>query len=69
MKGTMEAIRKMYGVPAKRGMRVVASGKPGVITGTRKDGTMHLTIRLDGESKPKNFHPTWEMEYVAEEIN
>jgi hypothetical protein len=69
MKGTMEAIRKMYGVPAKRGMHVVASGKPGVITGTRKDGTMHLTIKLDGENKSKFFHPTWEMKYVTEVIN
>lgn len=68
MKGTMEAIRKMYGVPAKCGMRVIASGKPGIITGTRKDGSMHLTIRLDGESKSKNFHPTWEMNYLTDKL-
>ncbi|ELY6122524.1 TPA: hypothetical protein LUJ82_000852 [Acinetobacter baumannii] len=67
MKGTIEAIRKMYGVPAKRGMRVLAEGKPGVITGTRKDGTMHLTIKLDGENKSRYFHPTWEMKYVTDE--
>jgi hypothetical protein len=67
MKGTMEAIRKMYGVPAKRGMRVIAEGKQGVITGTRTDGTMHLTIRLEGEKRSNYFHPTWEMEYIADE--
>lgn len=57
---SMENIRQQYGVPAKVGMRVTAIGKPGVITGTRGP---HLRIRIDGEIKPRSYHPTWKIEY------
>ena len=55
-----EYVRSYYGVPAKREMRVVANGKPGVIVGF--DGA-HLRIRLDGEEHVGNWHPTWRIEY------
>ena len=42
---SMEYIRNTYGVPAKRGMRVTAYGKPGVITGIRPE---HLDITPAG---------------------
>jgi len=59
----MEYIRRMYGVSAKRGGRVVADGKSGTITGT-VSGTAWLRIRLDGEERTSVWHPTWRMEYV-----
>lgn len=55
-----EYVRNYYKVPAKRGMRVVADGKPGKIVGF--DGA-HLRIRLDGEKHIGNWHPTWRIEY------
>lgn len=27
----------------------------------------HLMIKLDGESKPRKFHPTWELQYLSEQ--
>lgn len=57
---SMEYIRKRYQVAAKRGMRVVADGKPGVITGSVGS---YLRIRLDGEKTSGRWHPTWRIEY------
>lgn len=69
---TMERIRKAYGVPAKRGGRVVyiekhPSGKGerrtvGTITGARHG--MYLRIRLDGSNYSQNYHPTYNIEYL-----
>lgn len=53
-------VRERYGVPAQRGMRVVANGRPGTITCA--DGH-HLMIRLDGEKRSGRWHPTWEIDY------
>lgn len=47
-------VRAYYGVPAKRGARVIADGKPGVIT--KGDGA-HIRIRLDGEKHARPWHP------------
>lgn len=57
-----EYIRNHYGVPAKKGMRVTADGKPGVITGYTGAS---IRIRLDGEKHSAPWHPTWRMEYHA----
>lgn len=59
----MEYIRLTYGVPAKRGMRVVANGRPGVIVGTHWGS--RLLIRVDGVTR--NYHPTWNIIYPKEE--
>ena len=56
--------RNYYGVPAKRGMRIVANGKPGTIVGF--DGE-HLRVRIDGEKFIGNWHPTWRIEYPKAE--
>lgn len=66
---SMARVRKLYCVPAKRGMRVRYTGegqdKPelGTITGTR--GHL-LCIRLDGYKISHIFHPAWELEYLSE---
>jgi hypothetical protein len=44
-------------------MRVVADGKPGVITGF---SGAYLRIRLDGDKHSGRWHPTWRIEYVTE---
>lgn len=59
---TAKYVRDYYNVPAKRGMRVVADGKPGTIIGFNG---AHLRIRLDGETRAGNWHPTWRIEYPA----
>lgn len=56
-----EYIRSYYGVPAKKGGKVVFDGKPGVITGYRNAS---LLVRLDGEKHSVPVHPTWRMEYL-----
>ena len=57
---SMAYIRRHYGVPAKRGMRVSANGKPGTITGKRD---AYLRIRLDGDKRSAPWHPTWRIQY------
>lgn len=59
----MQWIRDRYGVPAKRGGRVVFDGKPGRILSTHAG---HLVLHLD-EDKPSHrtyVHPCWRMEYL-----
>lgn len=63
---SMAYIRKTYGVPAKRGGRVVAVdglGRKthGTITGAQGP---YLRIRLDGWGYSQNFHPTDNIEYL-----
>ena len=60
----MEYIRRVYKVPAKLGMRVIACGKPGVITGSRGP---YLRVRRDGEKKSFSYHPTWGIKYLTED--
>jgi len=67
----MQYIRKTYGVPAKRGGRVAyIDNNPngdgdikimGTITGSRD---AHLRIRLDGDRFSRNYHPTYNIEYL-----
>lgn len=53
-------VRGRYQVPAKRGMRITAQGKPATIVGFRGP---HLRLRLDGEKHIVSAHPTWEITY------
>lgn len=62
---SLEYIRNYYGVPAKKGGRVNAYGKPGTITGARN---AHLLIKLDGEQQhSRPYHPTDGIEYLESE--
>ena len=70
----MDYIRRTYGVPAKRGGRVIYTdvhGRawPGVITSARSG---RLLVRLD-DNLPRSrarakLHPTWRLEYLTPEI-
>lgn len=65
---SMRRIREVYGVPAKRGMRVVCDGTPGVIVGASRTN-MHLLLRLDDDPRHTvPAHPTWRMEYTQPEL-
>ncbi|MCA3247422.1 MAG: hypothetical protein ING29_13195 [Azospirillum sp.] len=59
---SLDYIRSYYGVPAKKGARVEAYGKPGVITGASGP---HILIRLDGHKNAHPYHPTDGIEYAA----
>ena len=60
----MEYVRKCYGVPAKRGMKVTYTGgsrpKTGVITSAPG---AKLMIRMDGMEHSRPYHPTWKLTY------
>lgn len=54
-------VRRTYNVPAARGRRVVADGRPGVITSAPDH---RLRILLDGDKRPTIWHPTWRIDYL-----
>lgn len=56
-------VRDYYGVPAKRGQRIIVDGRPGVITSFDRSGA-HINVRLDGDKHPTPCHPTWRVEYL-----
>lgn len=60
---SLEYIREVYQVPAKKGGRVSAYGKPGTIIGARNQ---YLLIRLDEEKHSNPYHPTHEIEYLVQ---
>ncbi len=67
---SMAYIRQSYNVPAKRGGRVLYTHatphRQGTITGSRG---ARLRIRLDGDTDPGIYHPTWELTYLPQEGN
>ncbi len=64
-----EYVQKHYGVPACIGRRVIAYGKPGIIT---TDFGHYIGIVLDGSTKrqPGRYHPEDGIEYgeMAEQL-
>src|SRR6185312_12026274 len=58
---SIQYIRDYYKVPAKVGGKVIAYGKPGVITGTNGP---YLMIRYDGSKHARPHHPTDRIEYL-----
>jgi hypothetical protein len=57
---SFDYVRRAYGVPAKRGLRVTVDGRPGVIT--RGYGG-RIRVRFDGERRSVKCHPTWRVDY------
>lgn len=53
-------VRRCYGVPAKRGMRITVEGRPGVIVSFPGQ---YIGVRFDGEKITSRCHPTWEVQY------
>ena len=51
---SFDYVRKTYGVPAARGVRVLYGERRGVIT----SATHYVHVRLDGEKFSRPYHPT-----------
>ena len=67
---SMEYIRRVYGVPAKRGGKVrITSMQDSTI---KLDGIIvaskgpYIRVRIN-DGKPMSYHPTWNIEYLREE--
>ena len=57
-------IKKYYGVPACRGLRVLIDGKPGIIA---ESMGCYIGVLMDSD-KPNNimpYHPTSKVEYLG----
>jgi hypothetical protein len=67
MTASFDYFIKYYGVPAKKGCRIIYTGgeepKNGVIIGVKGP---YLKIKLDGETYAGVYHPTWELQYLDE---
>lgn len=62
---SMKYIRDSYGVPARRGGRVVYTGEGITQTGTITSAAgACLRVRMDGEKHCGIYHPTWRMRYL-----
>ena len=60
---SFDYVRRYYGVPAKRGMRVTVDGRPGRIT----SGNGHyIRVLFDDYRHPLNVHPTWRVVYETD---
>lgn len=59
-----EYVRNYYGVPACIGRRVIAYGKPGIIS---EDRGHYIGINLDKDKPGRvgNYHPTDKIEYLG----
>lgn len=57
-------VRERYHVPAEKGRRVRAYGKPGTIISAFGH---HIGIRLDGEKYTGRYHPVDGIEYLNED--
>ena len=58
---SFDYVKRVYGVPAARGRRVLFNRALGVVTSG--DGA-HIRVRLDGAKNSVPCHPTWEMIYL-----
>ena len=67
---SMRHIRRAYGVPAKRGMRVRFSGTllGGPVHGriSRSRG-QYLLVRIEENLQLYQLHPAWKLEYMEDE--
>ena len=67
---TMYAIRKRYGVPAKRGMKIEYLASDGEIiqgTITRSAQGFRLRAIMEGNKKSTLFHPTYRLHYLLDD--
>lgn len=60
-----EYVRRYYGVPAQRGMRVECDGRPGRIVSFPD---AHLSVRFDDTpTQTQHAHPTWRVTYFLDD--
>ena len=64
---SFEYIRRYYGVPAKKGMRVAWDCKEGTRLGTITSATAYVYVRFDDSKHPVPMHPMEDgLRYLAE---
>ena len=61
MENEFQYINKLYGLKIVLGVLVKYKGELGKITGVNGQ---HVMIELEGEKISKQYHPTWELEYI-----
>lgn len=62
----MESLRRYYGVPAKRGAKIIFTGCKHPVAGRIISAQDHkLYIRTNDGRRFGPLHPTWEIEYAA----
>jgi len=54
---SMAYVRRYYGVPAQRGMRVIWQTRRGVLAGVIVRATNYVHVRFDGERRTCPLHP------------
>jgi len=64
---SMARVRKYYGVPAKRGGKIIYQPNAPALSRIGKilssDGS-HLFVRFDHSCERVRLHPTWEIQYL-----
>lgn len=60
----MQWIRDYYGVPARKGTRVLFKGQPGTII---RASLPYIRVLLDGEDRTRLLHPVWMVEYPSQQ--
>lgn len=60
MADPFDYINRTYGLTVRKGQRVTAYGKPGVVTGVNG---AYVMIRRDGEKQARPHHPTDQVVY------
>jgi hypothetical protein len=65
---SLEYIRRIYGIPARRGQRIrYRSDRIGTIVSGRGQ---YLRVRFDDDPKQvSTLHPTWEIEFLSDEFD
>lgn len=58
---SLKYIRKRYGVPAKRGGKILYMGKPGKIVSAKG---AYLRIKMDNYKLVETYHPTYRITYL-----
>jgi hypothetical protein len=64
---SMQRIRSVYGVPAKRGGQIRFTDSNGAIWHGRIKSARHGRLRVALENWPREtviLHPTWQVEYL-----
>lgn len=70
MRNSFDYVRRVYGVPAGRGRRVrIRYSLTEIREGSITSASCYIYVRLDGQKRPRPFHPCWEVQYLDSEGN
>ncbi len=66
---SLKYISEFYGVPAKKGGRIIYTGRGAPLEGKIR-GSRNASLRVEFDNDPTNIrllHPTWNVEYLESE--